>query len=109
MRAVRTARGASRSPGRGIAVHAMLGRLAGRGAAVHAMLGRAVGRAGGNDSGCSLEHGAQVIGVRVREGAGLHFEFVVPVAAAEAFRQIAGNGQRPGLPLFDDVAIFVEH
>jgi len=41
--------------------------------------------------------------VRVRERACLDFEAVVPVAAPQAFEQVAGRGEFARLPLPDDM------
>ena len=47
--------------------------------------------------------------VRVRERSRFHLETVVPITAAHALDDIATDGERPRLPLFDDVAVLVEH
>jgi hypothetical protein len=47
--------------------------------------------------------------VPVCECTGLHFEAIVPITSANTLRQVTADGERAWLPLFDDVAILVEH
>jgi hypothetical protein len=56
-----------------------------------------------------LQHLAQAMGMRVRERSGFYFEAVIPITAADTLNQITADCERPWLPLFDDVAKFVEH
>jgi hypothetical protein len=47
--------------------------------------------------------------MRIRECARLDLEPIVPVAPAQAFCQIAWCGQSSRLPLFENVAVLVQH
>jgi hypothetical protein len=47
--------------------------------------------------------------VGVREGTGFDFEAVIPIATPKTLGHVAGNGEGAGLPLFNNVAILVEH
>jgi len=58
---------------------------------------------------CSGEQRPQPICVRIREGAGFDLEAVVPVTFLGTLEEIALDTESSRLPLFDDVAIFVEH
>ena len=47
--------------------------------------------------------------VGVRERTGLYLESIVPVAPPHTLRYIAPDREYPWLPLFDDVAVLVQH
>ncbi len=47
--------------------------------------------------------------MRIGELPRLDLELVVPIAAAYAFQHIAGQGQGSWLPLFENVAVFMQH
>ncbi len=47
--------------------------------------------------------------MRIRERPGFHFESVVPITAAHALHEIAADRERSGFPLFNNVAVLMEH
>ena len=51
----------------------------------------------------------QPIPVFVGEPPRLDLELIVPIAPTHAFKDIAGQGQGARLPLFENVAILVQH
>ena len=47
--------------------------------------------------------------MRIRKRPRFDFKPVIPIPASNTLSQIAANRQRPRFPLFDNVAILVEH
>jgi hypothetical protein len=45
----------------------------------------------------------------VREGTCLHFKAVIPISPPQALHEVSRRGEQPRLPLFENMAILVQH